>query len=121
MFCHDDTDRYRKLAFDWQRARVDELRADLADDSRSFTDADGARRWRSNPDSVISPSVIEDACLVPTQAQRDAYQAHLDAFFARARSAPRRALSAEECFEMEAAFGPGETVVDVITGQRWTT
>lgn len=27
--------------------------------------------------------------------------------------------SAEEMFEMQAAFGPGATVVDVITGQRF--
>jgi hypothetical protein len=32
-----------------------------------------------------------------------------------------RKRSAEEMSEMRAAFGPGETVVDVITGEKFTT
>jgi hypothetical protein len=28
---------------------------------------------------------------------------------------------AEEAFEMRAAFGPGETVVDIVTGERFYT
>lgn len=38
----------------------------------------------------------------------------------RKRNANRK-LSAEEQYEMSAAFGPGQTVVDIITGQRFKT
>jgi len=44
------------------------------------------------------------------------------AFLAEYRRANKgRKRSAEEIFEMRAAFGPGETVVDVITGERFET
>lgn len=54
-----------------------------------------------------------DAAL--TKATRDEENA---AFFATYRAQRARGYSAEEIAEMRAAFGPGETVVNIITGER---
>ena len=59
-----------------------------------------------------------------TPAQQAAYSAYVDAVCRRyretqARRTPER--SAEDAYEMRAAFGPGVEVINVITGQRTRT
>jgi hypothetical protein len=51
------------------------------------------------------------------EASVAAREADDDKFFAEYRK-NQRPLSGEELFEMRAAFGPGETVVDVISGRK---
>jgi hypothetical protein len=59
-----------------------------------------------------------------TPVQEAAYEAHTSAIIADYRAARANMTDeqrAEEAFEMRAAFGPGETVVDVFTGERFYT
>ena len=61
--------------------------------------------------------------LADFRATAKARKAQNDAFFAEYREARKNRTPeqiAEEAFELRAAFGPGETVVDVITGERTT-
>ena len=44
-----------------------------------------------------------------------------DAADQEANNGMSEAMAAEQAFEMRAAFGPGATVVNVITGERFTT
>ena len=103
----------------WQRER-ERLQAEISDDARAYT-KDGVRRWRSN-DRVVPPSIYTEAGLECSAAQKAAYDAETTAFLAEYRKAQKnRVLSDEERFEMRAAFGPGQEVVNVITGQRFRT
>lgn len=54
-----------------------------------------------------------------TKTKRDAQTAEFIKAYHESQS--QRTLSEEERFEMACAFGSGETVVDVITGQKFTT
>lgn len=77
---------------------------------------DGVRYWRSN-DAVIPPFCYEDAGLECPPEQVEAREAHVSAFIADYKK-NQKAPSSEELFEMRAAFGPGTTVVDIVTGRR---
>lgn len=83
-------------------------------------------RWRSN-DQVPPEDVIEVArelgLITAEEAiASDAERAReMRAFLAEYRRLQSPTPSAEEQFEMRAAFGPGETVIDVLSGRRWTT
>jgi hypothetical protein len=117
MFQNDDA-RYASLTRSFEIRDADRLREQIADDAHSYT-RDGVRYWRSN-DRPIPPMVFRDACLVCPPEQVAADRAHTEAFLAEyRRTRSNRQLSAEERFEMRAAFGPGAEVVDVITGQKW--
>jgi len=100
----------------WQRAEIERLRAQFVTDTR---EVDGVLRWTSN-DAVISPSTFADAYVVCSDVQAAGYSAYLDAFVQQYR-ANSRAPSDEERYEMRAAFGPGVTVVNVVTGRRTRT
>lgn len=85
---------------------------------------DGVVRWSSN-DSVPPRDLLSDwfeaGCISKgtLRASLEARSADLDAFCAEYRKAQaNRKPSAEEMFEMRAAFGPGAEVVDVISGRR---
>lgn len=86
-------------------------------------------RWKSN-DNVVPSDIMEQArglfeepwpFLKEMNAARDeetvqAIKAYKEA---RARMTPEQL--AEEAFERRAAFGPGEEVVDILTGERFKT
>lgn len=80
----------------------------------------GELRWNSN-DAVIPPSVwaesdMADPMPACQQVERDR---QVDIQIAAYKRAQRnRRPSAEERYEMRAAFGRGATVVNVITGRR---
>jgi hypothetical protein len=85
----------------------------------------GIPRWRSN--QQVPPLDILDVWKLhgdPTMvfdyaASEIAKEADDDRFIAAYRERMRNHVpSAEELFEMRAAFGAGATVVNVITGQR---
>ncbi len=90
------------------------------DTTEAYTE-DGGKTWRW----ASNDSYVPLDCLRPygvpadVDAQTAANHAHVQAFLAKYRKAQRgRKPSAEERFEMRAAFGAGATVVNVITGRR---
>ena len=85
-------------------------------------DADGVLRWTSN-DQVPFPDMVEKfieaGYPASLEACKAAREADCAAFAKRYREMrAREGYSAEERFEMRAAFGEGETVVDVVTGEK---
>ena len=87
-----------------------------------FFGADGVVRWTSNNRvmpkdcrEILSHTVYRD--LYSEEASRAAEEAETAAFLDSYRKS-YTGPSAEERMEMEAAFGKGATVVNVITGER---
>jgi hypothetical protein len=92
---------------------------------------DGAYFWNSNgnpvpPDFFFAhvgglnpdgtPQVADLRDLLPA-GQEAAQRAYLDRVMAEYRAAKPRRLSAEEKFEIDANFEPGERIVDIFTGR----
>jgi hypothetical protein len=90
-------------------------------DSNSYRDANGVYRWKSNDrvpfDDMLQSVGVDAECRAKCKAARSADN---DAFFAEYR-ANYKGPSAEERAEARAAHGPGVTLVNVITGHKWTT
>lgn len=103
---------------DFRRRRVAELRAQLNDPAHAYMDGD-VRMWLAN-DSVISPSLFEEAFVACPEAQAVARKIHVAALFADYRAA-QGPVTAEQRAEARAAHGPGVEIVDVISGRRFTT
>ena len=82
-------------------------------------DEDGGAYWKESgnylPNNCVEILLHTDFKFSPeaTAAAKDRQQ---DEFLARYRSTAH-IVSAEELCEMRAAFGPGETVVNLITGE----
>lgn len=106
-------ERDMSAARDWEKREAMSGRERL--EGRSYRDGD-VLRWKSN-DAVVPPSVLRDYFLEIPAAQQASYDKETDEFLAEYRR-NARPPSEEQLFEMRAAFGPGATVVDVITGQR---
>lgn len=103
---------------DWRAEEQRGARERIRTQTHSRPTEPGILRWNAN-DAVVPPHVYKDAGLECPADQRAAYEADLDVFLAEYRKARENHVpSAEEMFEMRAAFGPGATVVDVITGRR---
>ena len=86
-------------------------------------DANGVVTWKSNGnvpfDDMLEGAIAQGAKGINLEACRKERKRQNDEFFARYREAQKnRQPSAEEMFEMRAAFGPGAEVVDVITGRK---
>ena len=85
--------------------------------------ADGGYRWKSSgnvvPKDYVEIAGVEGEALARHIAAYDADTDRVLAAYRQARKGRRR--SAEEMYEMRAAFGPGATVVDAITGETFTT
>ena len=80
--------------------------------------------WRNGLGRPASPSDVERAGFRVTPEQRAAYKEYVDDATRRYAESQRNMTAdqeAEHLFELRAAFGPGEEVVDVITGKRWRT
>jgi len=97
----------------WQAVEIGERceRIKLA-----FYEKDGALFWKSN-DRPVPMHVFKEAYLEAPEAQKAADDAHTEAFLAEYRKQDHTP-DAEQLAEMRAAFGPGETVVNIVTGQR---
>lgn len=86
---------------------------------------DGVLTWKKNG-SVLMADVIADEHLenvpgydaVKHGAARETQTSAVIASYRAARA--KQGYSALELAEMRAAFGPGETIVDVITGEKVT-
>jgi len=102
----------------------DKARAKFAD---AQVDDRGVVTWKSNG-SVPPADCREQWARIGMPFDAEASEAERDRQVdetvrryreARANRTPEQ--RAEEAFEMRAAFGPGETVVDVFTGERFRT
>lgn len=77
--------------------------------------------WESN-DAVVPDDIIEATDWQFKAEHMAARDAQTTAFLTEYRERMANHVpSDEEMFEMRAAFGPGEEVVNVITGQRYRT
>ena len=82
---------------------------------------DGVRYWRSNG-APVPTWAYEDAHMLASAAQRLAHSKHQEeGLAAYVKTNKGRKLTDEERFEMRVAFGPGEKVVDIFTGDKHTT
>ena len=87
----------------------------------AYTDDGKVWRWVSN-DSVIMLDVIRDYAIpADLAAQQEAYDKYVSDFLAKCRKPGKRRVSEEERSEARAAFGKGKRVVNVVTGQTYTT
>ena len=91
----------------------------------SYVDAYGITRWRSN-DQVPPQEVLEDFRFTTDQLKTHKAFRDIDteAFlieYRRAQANRTPEQIAEQQFEARAAFGPGEEIVNVVTGERYTT
>ena len=80
-------------------------------------------RWDSN-DAVVPSDIIEATDWEFKGEMVVAREEELERLVISMRQAEEQMSDderAERAFEMRAAFGPGETVVNVITGKRYTT
>ena len=105
----------------WQRQAHEEAERLMSQRDNIEVDADGAAKWISSG-SYLPADVVEKLTFAGadffsaevTAAKREAQTAAFLDSYRRNYKGP----SAEERMEMEAAFGKGATVVNVITGKR---
>jgi hypothetical protein len=84
----------------------------------AYEGSNGELRWKSN-DNPIPMHCFKETGIEAPENQQAEIDAHTTAFLKEYREQMKDYQpSEEELFEMRAAFGPGETVVNVVTGQR---
>lgn len=113
-----------KLGDYWKRNAEKEL-ADIAEELRSgeiTIDSNGVAR--NCIGRVLMSDMLEKLMHVTDKVNAEATQKARDAEVEKSISEYRERMknhkpSAEELFEMRAAFGPGAKVVDVFTGQTY--
>lgn len=64
---------------------------------------------------------VDDACVLATKTARDAHTAWSLNIYRKAQAERTPEQIAEERFEARAAMGPGVEMVNIITGEKWTT
>lgn len=89
-------------------------------ETEAYFGENGELRWKSN-NAVIGLDIFRDAYVEEAPASQKAeYDKYVTASLAKYRERMKNYKpSAEELFEMRAAFGPGTTVVNIITGQKF--
>lgn len=108
----------------WERERAESTAKNLKEDA---TITDGVIRWNTN-NSVPPADIVEFAAYlgmpVDVEKSKVARDKDTDEFFKRYRERQANLTEeekAERAFEMRAAFGPGEKVINIITGEEFTT
>lgn len=102
----------------WCLTDIERLRDALT--SRTYT-VDGVLIWNTN-DRPVPPHVFEGAFVQEPEGQEAAHAANQSAAIAEYIAARKgKPVSAEERYEARAAHGPGVELVDVLTGDRFTT
>lgn len=97
-------------------ADIKSTRAKMAD-PESAKVKNGIRYWKSNG-AVIPDWVYEEAYVECPPEQKAAHkEGSARSIAAYKAQRAKTGYSDEELFEMRAAFGPGETVVDCLTGK----
>jgi len=103
----------------WREEEKKGLQAKLKTDTYTVN---GVLCWtscRHQEDRPVPMHVFADADVEPPPGQKAACEAHTSAFLAAYRKAMENHVpSEEEMFEMRGAFGPGATVVNVVTGKE---
>ena len=111
--------RVRKLS-PYEVEERERLRDKIENDT--YTDERGCRRW--NMGNAVPSWSFEEAGIEMTSTERAAYEADTAESIERYREsmARRSPEEVEEAHaEARAAFGPGETVVNILTGERFVT
>ena len=83
--------------------------------------ADGGIAWESNG-NVLDWRILADYGVIATEANVAAYDTHLKAVLNDYRQSQLNLsdeVKAEQAAERRAAFGPGETIVNIITGETY--
>ena len=107
--------------YEWLRKKTREFSDSLSNDA---TICDGVMKWKSN-NHCVPRDVAELAIYIGLPVDMDKHEKARDEeterFLASYRKQQKnRKRTQEELFEMRAAFGIGETVIDIITGERIT-
>ena len=104
----------------WQKNAHEEAERLLAQRDNIEVEEDGAAKWKSNgsylPVDVVEKLIFAGAHFFSaeaTAAKRDAQTAEFLGNYRR-----NHRTTAEERTEMEAAFGKGATVVNILTGEK---
>ena len=116
---------------DWQRREVERTRERLeegahwrtADGCTDFSDDTMAVRWKESG-KVVPPFVFEDAYMNIPSGQQVERERELDAALDGYRTAQEERTPEEVAMQRRrarAAHGPGVEIVNVATGERFTT
>jgi hypothetical protein len=72
-------------------------------------------------EQLLEAGLVDQSTVEITAQARDVYTEKSIAEYIEAQKNRSAEQIAEERFEARAAYGPGETVVNIITGERYTT
>ena len=72
-------------------------------------------------EQLLEAGLVDTATVEITAQARDVYTEKSIAEYIQAQRNRTQEQIAEERWEARAAYGPGETVVNIITGERYTT
>ena len=104
----------------WQKNAHEEAARLLAQRDNIEVEEDGAAKWRSNgsylPADVVEKLIFAGADFFSEEATAAKREAQTTEFLQNYRRNHR--TTTEERAEMEAAFGKGTTVVNIITGEK---
>ena len=104
----------------WQRNAHEEAERLLAQRDNIEVEADGAAKWKSSgnylPADVVEKLTFAGADFFSAEATAAKREAQTSEFLDNYRKSHK--TTAEETMKMEAAFGKGTTVVDIITGEK---
>ena len=104
----------------WQKNAHEEAARLLAQRDNIEVEEDGAAKWKSNgsylPADVVEKLIFAGADFFSKEATAAKREAQTAEFLGNYRR--NHKTTAEERTEMEAAFGKGTTVVNIITGER---
>ena len=104
----------------WQKNAHEEAARLLAQRDNIEVDEDGAAKWKNNgsylPADVVEKLIFAGADFFSAEATAAKREAQTAEFLGNYRRSHR--TTAEERTEMEAAFGKGTTVVNIITGEK---
>ena len=110
----------------WVKSAREEVNKmqDQADTGEILKEEDGAVKWKRSG-NYLPEDCVEKLSYTHFQFSPEATKVKRDAQTERSLEAYREFMrdhnySAEELYEMRAAFGEGTTVVDVLTGQSVT-
>lgn len=107
---------FSRPIYPFEVEEIERTRAKLAD-PKSAEVKNGVYYWKSNG-NVVPPWVFEEAYIECPPEQKAAREEESTRRIAEYRAQrAKHGYSEEEMFEMRAAFGPGETVVDCLTGK----
>lgn len=101
----------------WDRFRVEEIERNICSvRHETYKDESGALRWFSS-DNCVPTECLVDAGVDAETIRRTEEANGRDIDELREKMMDRE-YTDEEMFEMRAAFGPGTTVVNVLTGKK---